>query len=86
MFEYFTDLIVLPYRVRSKEVKKRTLQRIPLCLGPGLEIGVGVCVYFFKYLYWVLHVCVFMCLQELMCMHMQKGSMILFMYVSKYSV
>lgn len=28
--------------VRSKEVKKRTLQRVPLSLGPDLEIGVGV--------------------------------------------
>ena len=31
-----------PHRVRSKEVKKRSMQKIPLSLGPGLEIGVGV--------------------------------------------
>ena len=35
-------VVFLHFRVRSKEVKKRTLQRIPLSLGPGLEIGVGV--------------------------------------------
>jgi ATP-dependent DNA helicase 2 subunit 1 len=37
--EKFEELLM---RVRSKEVKKRTLQRIPLSLGPDLEIGVGV--------------------------------------------
>ncbi|CAI8018050.1 X-ray repair cross-complementing protein 5 [Geodia barretti] len=37
--ENFEELLI---RVRSKEVKKRALQRIPLSLGPGLEIGVGV--------------------------------------------
>ena len=36
------SLHLFPCRVRSKEVKKRTLQRIPFSLGPGLEIGVGV--------------------------------------------
>lgn len=29
-------------RVRSKDHKKRALRRIPLTLGPGLELGVGV--------------------------------------------
>nr|XP_022332016.1 X-ray repair cross-complementing protein 5-like [Crassostrea virginica] len=29
-------------RVRSKDHKKRALRRIPLSLGPGLELGVGV--------------------------------------------
>lgn len=29
-------------RVRSKEHVQRTLQRIPLSIAPGLEIGIGV--------------------------------------------
>ena len=29
-------------RVRSKEHAQRTLQKIPLSIAPGLEIGVGV--------------------------------------------
>lgn len=37
-----TVSLLVMLRVRSKEVKKRTLQRIPFSLGPGLEIGVGV--------------------------------------------
>ena len=37
--ERFEELLT---RVRSKEMKKRAIQKIPLTLGPGLEIGVGV--------------------------------------------
>ena len=29
-------------RVRSKEYARRTLQRIPFSLAPGLEVGIGV--------------------------------------------
>ena len=32
------------YRVRSKEFKKRAMQKITLSLGPQLELGVGVYV------------------------------------------
>ena len=34
--------LLIVFRVRSKEYKKRALQKVPLTLAPGIDVGVGV--------------------------------------------
>ena len=42
LFTVFHCVVAITCRVRSKDYKKRALQRIPFTLGEGVQLGVGV--------------------------------------------